>query len=148
MSANPETACSFRLDGRLFGFEISMVREVHPMAPMVPVPAASAGFLGLVNLRGAIHLVLDMRLLLGLPEKVPAAGDLLVLFNASAGPAFGVVVDEIGGIEKLSGPSLECPGPLVVSVFDTASGGALSLVRPQALLAAAADSSLVRGAMP
>jgi len=88
-----------------------------------------------VNLRGRIHLILNIRALLGLPEKAPSESDLLILFNETAGPSFGVVVDEIGGILPLSGPSLNSAGPLVASVM-AAKDGMLTLVRAEAMISA------------
>jgi len=130
MSEMGSHACSFRLDGRLYGFDLAGVREVHPYSPWVPVPLAHRGIDGLVNLRGRIHLILNIRALLGLPEKAPSESDLLILFNETAGPSFGVVVDEICGILPLSGPSLNSAGPLVASVM-AAKDGMRNLVRAE-----------------
>lgn len=146
MTAIPRRACSFRLDGRLYGFDIAMVREVHPMAPWVRVPLAPPGYHGLVNLRGRIHLILDIRHLLGLPSKAPAETDLLILFNDAAGPSFGVAADEIGEIVSLAGASLEHAGPLVEGAV-AVGGEMLTLVRAEALLGAAGENGNPRGVM-
>jgi purine-binding chemotaxis protein CheW len=146
MITHPRKACTFRLDGRLYGFEIGTVREVHPMAPWVRVPLAPAGFQGLVNLRGRIHLILDIRHLLGLPSKATAETDLLILFNDAAGPSFGVSADEIGEIVSLDGASLEDAGPLVEGAV-AVGGEMLTLVRAEALLGAAENNGTHRGDM-
>jgi purine-binding chemotaxis protein CheW len=135
MSERGSHACSFRLDGRLYGFDLARVREVHPYSPWVLVPLAHRGIHGLVNLRGRIHLILNIRALLGLPEKAPSESDLLILFNETAGPSLGVVVDEIGGILPLAGPSLDSSGPLVASAM-AAKDDMLTMVRAEALISA------------
>ena len=63
--------------------------------------------LGLVNIRGHIHLALDLRRLLGLPP-IPVTGESrLVLFKPIAGHSFGVVVDSISEIHTIAPDRLE-----------------------------------------
>jgi purine-binding chemotaxis protein CheW len=144
MSQRGSHACSFSLDGRLYGFDLAMVREVHPYSPWVPAPLAPRGIHGLVNLRGRIHLILNIRALLGLPDKASSESDLLILFNETAGPSFGVVVDAIGGILPLAGPSLPSPGPLVASAT-AAKDEILTLVRAEDLISAVSKRDLDGG---
>lgn len=145
MNTRSRKACSFLLDDRWYGFDLAMVREVHQWAPWIRVPLAPPGFHGLVNLRGRIHLILDLRHLLGLPEKPPADTDLLILFNEAAGRSFGVVADSIGEIVDLTGAALEHAGTLVEGTVAVV-GGMLTLVRAEALLAAAGENGNPRGA--
>jgi purine-binding chemotaxis protein CheW len=63
--------CTFRIDGLLFGVEITHVQEVLRAQPMTPVPLANAAVRGLINLRGQIVTALDLRHRLGLAALPP-----------------------------------------------------------------------------
>jgi purine-binding chemotaxis protein CheW len=95
--------CTFRVDGRLFGVDILDVKEVTAETAYTRVAHAPDEVLGLVNIRGHIHLALDLRALLGLPAADLAPTSRLLLFKPAVGNSFGVVVDEIAEIES-AGP--------------------------------------------
>jgi chemotaxis signal transduction protein len=90
--------CTFRLSGHLFGFDIRSVREVNAQTALTPVPHAPPVVRGYVNLRGHIFLVLDLRLLLGMEPAPVTADSRLLIFKATVGESFGVLVDRIGDI--------------------------------------------------
>ncbi|QEH32480.1 Chemotaxis protein CheW [Aquisphaera giovannonii] len=99
--------CTFRLDGRLFGFDVLDVKEVTPAAPTTRVPHAPDEVLGLVNIRGHIHLALSIRRLLGMPPAAAAPDNRLVLFKPPVGEAFGVIVDEVSEIRAVEAARIE-----------------------------------------
>lgn len=107
LTASPELFCTFRLDGRLFGVSILDVREVTTETTSTLIPHAPEEVLGLVNIRGHIHLVLDLRRLLGLPGARETQQSRIVLFKPSVAQALGVIVDEIAEICALTAERLE-----------------------------------------
>ena len=64
--------CTFRLGGRLYGVAVDRVQEVLRSAAVTPVPLAPPAVRGLINLRGEIVTVVDLRRPLGMEEP----GDL------------------------------------------------------------------------
>jgi purine-binding chemotaxis protein CheW len=99
--------CTFRLAGRLFGFDLFTVKEVNTQTRITPVPHAPAVVRGYVNLRGNVALVLDMRLVLGLQAGDLSADCRVVMLKASVGESFGVLVDQIGDIVRLRVEDIE-----------------------------------------
>jgi len=97
MSA-PQLYCTFRVDRRLFGVPIRDVREVTTETTSTRIPHAPPEVAGYVNIRGHIHLALDLRRMLGLPAGTRGQDHRLVLFQPGVGAAFGVLVDEVGDI--------------------------------------------------
>jgi len=91
---NARLFCTFRVDGRLFGVDLLAVKEVTAETTYTPIAHAPDEVLGLVNIRGHIYLALDLRKLLAMPRAPMSPASRLVLFKASVGPAFGVVVDQ------------------------------------------------------
>lgn len=54
------------INGELFGFELSMVREFAPLRSLTRVPMGPSAILGLLNLRGEILPLVDIRPALGM----------------------------------------------------------------------------------
>ena len=94
-SSDRMTLCTVRVDNQQYAFDMLAIREANQATPCVRVPGAPTEVLGMVNLRGSLFLLLDIRLLLGLPTREPAPQDLLVVFRPSQGEAFGVLVDSL-----------------------------------------------------
>src|SRR3954471_14943931 len=99
--------CTFRVGGRLYGVDILDVKEVTAETTYTRVAHAPDEVLGLVNIRGHIYLVLDLRRLLGLPATEVTGESRLLLFKPSVGSAFGVVVDEISEIQTADPDRIE-----------------------------------------
>jgi len=65
---------SFKLEGELFGVDILMVQEIIKQMPMTVVPDAPDFIAGIINLRGRIIPIIDLRkrLKLKADHQVPA----------------------------------------------------------------------------
>lgn len=102
---NTRQLCTFRIDGILFGVEVTHVQEVLRAQAMTPVPLANAAVSGLINLRGQIVTAIDMRARLQLQ---PREGELPM--NVVLRTADGVVsllVDEIGDVVQTDESTFE-----------------------------------------
>ncbi len=58
---------TFSLGEELFGVEVTRAREILSVTPVTKVPQTPEYLLGVINLRGQVVPVVDMRLKLGLP---------------------------------------------------------------------------------
>jgi purine-binding chemotaxis protein CheW len=83
------------------------VKEVTTETTCTRIPHAPAEVLGYVNIRGHIFLALDLRRLLALRDEGGGSDRRLVIFKPTVGPAFGVIVDEIGDIEAVAAAQIE-----------------------------------------
>lgn len=90
--------CTFSLAGRLCGVDILEVKEVNTENRFTVVFHAPEEVKGFVNIRGGIHLILDLRKILGFDDGSAANPGRLVLFKPAVGESFGVFVD---GIEEV-----------------------------------------------
>lgn len=93
--------CTFRLAGRLFGVDILDVKEVTPETNFTPIFHTPPEVKGYVNIRGKIHLVLDLRLMMGFESKELEETSKVILFKPEVGEAFGVLIDQIGEVVKV-----------------------------------------------
>jgi two-component system chemotaxis sensor kinase CheA len=100
--------CTFWLSGRLFGVDILGVKEITSKVEFTPVFHASLHIRGYVNIRGHIHLVINLKRLLGLEvsDENPMSGRV-ILFKTNIGESFGVLVDCIGDVVRVSENQIE-----------------------------------------
>jgi purine-binding chemotaxis protein CheW len=135
--------CSFHLADRLYGLPIMGIQEILRHLEVTRVPTAPAYVDGLINLRGQIAIVVDLRKRLGLP---PAPAGLLPVFIVAdlEGEAVSFTADRAGDVFDLDPAALEaCPGPAdaeaspVLGVF-TLECGLMHILDARALLDAAA----------
>jgi purine-binding chemotaxis protein CheW len=94
------------IGGQLFGLPISRVQDVFLPERLARVPLAPPEIAGLLNLRGRIVTTVDMRRRLGLPQP-PSDGSRLAIGIECRGESYGLLIDEIGEVLKLSLASRE-----------------------------------------
>lgn len=103
--------------GRGFLFPLREAGEIFALAPIQPVPHSHRWFLGVANLRGHLHGVVDLAGFLGLSAPVGTAGHglreqtRLVGFNQSLDLNCVLAVDRLSGLrgqdELTAEPALE-----------------------------------------
>jgi purine-binding chemotaxis protein CheW len=89
------------IDGQLFGLPIERVLDVFVPAYLARVPLAPAEIAGLLNLRGRIVTVIDMRRRLGLPDR-PTTEAAMAIGIEHNGDAYGLLVDSVGEVMRIS----------------------------------------------
>ncbi len=90
--------CTFIVSDRLYGADILKVKEITGEIAVTPVYHAPPEVRGLVNIRGQINLVLDLRLLLGFESKALEPESRIVLLKPESGESFGLLVDAVGDV--------------------------------------------------
>jgi purine-binding chemotaxis protein CheW len=80
-----------------YGIDILAVREIRGWTPVTRIPQSPDYLRGVLNLRGAIVPVLDLRLRFGLPQEEYTANTVNVIV-AVGGRLFGVVVDAVSDV--------------------------------------------------
>lgn len=90
----------FTLAYEKYGLESGYVREVYPLKDLTVLPGTPRHVLGIVNVRGQILSVIDLKRFFDLPQK--GLTDLNKLIVLESGPmAFCVLADVIGGVRSL-----------------------------------------------
>lgn len=91
-----ERYLTFSLGTDRYGIPLLSVKEVLAMPEIKAVPETPAYFLGLMNLRGQIVPVVDMRTKLGL--KPTARTEATVIISDCGDSVIGVVVDSVDSV--------------------------------------------------
>ncbi|MCL4471870.1 MAG: chemotaxis protein CheW [Gammaproteobacteria bacterium] len=87
----------FLLAHERYAVESDYVREVYPLEELTPLPCTPAFVLGIVNVRGEILSVIDLKKFFDLPEK--GLTDLnKVIVIESKDMVFGILADAISGV--------------------------------------------------
>lgn len=102
MNCDEALFCTFEAAGRLFGVPIEDIKEVTAEVQCTGIPHSPDCVRGYVNIRGQIILALDLKRLLKLPLDSEPEAKRLVIFKQVVGPAFGLLVDEVGEIATVS----------------------------------------------
>ena len=94
------------IGGQLFGLPISRVQDVFMPERLTRVPLSSAEIAGVLNLRGRIVTVVDMRARLGLPKNDDGKPPMAVGVDLR-GESYGLLIDQIGEVLRLPDDSRE-----------------------------------------
>ena len=87
---------------RGFLFPLKEAGEISPLAPIVPVPHAHSWFMGVANLRGHLHGVVDLAGFLGVKAAVEPLREQsrLVAFNTLLDLNCALLVDRLSGLRN------------------------------------------------
>src|SRR3954467_4322075 len=98
------------IGGQLFGLPISRVQDVFMPDRITRVPLSEPEIAGVLNLRGRIVTVVDMRGRLGLPPRSDDKPSMAVGIELK-GESYGLLIDAVGEVLKLGEETRE-PNPV------------------------------------
>jgi purine-binding chemotaxis protein CheW len=96
----------FELGREAFGIRVPKVREIMGLQDITTVPQTPVHVKGVINLRGKVIPVVDLRLKFGLPEQkyTPRTCTIVVQVKGESGPLFvGIVVDGVAEVAQSGG---------------------------------------------
>ncbi|HEY9073171.1 MAG TPA: chemotaxis protein CheW, partial [Desulfobaccales bacterium] len=100
----------FSLAYERYALETALVREVHPLKELTPLPCTPPFILGIINLRGQILAVIDLKRFFNLPEK--GLSDLNKVIILRRGRLeVGLLADAVAGVRAVSAPEVQAPLP-------------------------------------
>jgi purine-binding chemotaxis protein CheW len=97
---------TFRLGKEEYGVEIKQVQEIIRAADITPVPGAPAHVRGVINLRGKIIPVVDLRRRFGLPAVEESEERRIVVVEVGD-KRLGMLVDSVSQVIKFSSSVME-----------------------------------------
>ena len=96
---------TFALDNEEYGVGVMKVKEIIGMMPVTPVPRTPDYVLGVINLRGKVIPVVDLRLRFGLEsvEYTDRTCVIVVEISGPSGPVMvGIVVDAVSDVLNIN----------------------------------------------
>ena len=110
---------TFRLDNEEYGIDILKVQEIRGYEPPTRVADAPEFIKGVVNLRGTIVPIVDMRLKFGCSKAEYNAFTVVIILSLRS-RIVGIVVDSVSDVMELSSESLKT-APDMDGVIDSGS---------------------------
>jgi len=105
-SGDEEHLVTFQLNGQEYAVDINQVQEIIRVPGMVPVPKAPEFVEGVINLRGAVIPVIDLRKRFGMPAKTQDEQSRVVVVDIG-GVRTGVRVDTVREVLKIPRRDIE-----------------------------------------
>ncbi len=97
---------SFFLSNEEYGFEIQKVQEIICLLPVTPVPRTPEFILGVINLRGKVIPVTDLRTKFAMPPAKPTAETCIIVVRVGS-LEMGIVVDKVSEVMEIAPTNIE-----------------------------------------
>jgi len=99
---------TFRLGDEEYGLEILKVQEIRSYSAITPLPNTPRAVRGVMNLRGQIIAVVDLRLTLGMPETTYNRFAVVIVVSI-AGKVVGLLADAVSDVLTLARTDVQPP---------------------------------------
>ncbi len=112
---------TFALGEEEYGFEILKVREIFGLTSITPIPRTPAHIKGVINLRGQVIPVLDLRVKFGMMEVEPTDQTCIIVVETELGGKIvstGIIVDKVSEVQNISSEDVD-PAPEFGSMVET-----------------------------
>ena len=123
---------SFTVGEELFAVDILRVQEINRMMALTKVPQSPSGVEGVINLRGRIIPVLDLRVQFGFPKSDQNDQTRIIVVEVS-GNTIGFVVDSVHEVMRIQSSIVE-PNPQMGTSIDSSYVSGVAKLDEQLLI--------------
>jgi len=109
---------TFFLEDEEYGIEILKVQEIIGMMSVTPVPRTPSFVRGVINLRGNVMPIIDLRLKFGMPAIAQTEETCIIVVRAQ-GVEMGIIVDKVSEVLDIATEEID-PVPSFGATVDTA----------------------------
>ena len=107
-SGSVSQVVSFRLSNEEYGLDIMKVQEIILMGEITEIPEVPDYLCGLINLRGKVIPIVDLRKRFGLDAAGSSEQSRIIVLNSSR-HTFGIVVDAVSEVLRIEQGQIEPP---------------------------------------
>jgi len=97
---------TFFLENEEYGVEILKVQEIIGLMPITPVPLTTKYILGVINLRGKIHPIMDLKIKFGM-DKTQITDETCIIVIKTASLMMGILVDKVSEVMNVAEGDIE-----------------------------------------
>jgi purine-binding chemotaxis protein CheW len=116
-----KTCLSFRLDEEVFAIDVSKVINILEMSHITRIPKAPGYMKGVINLRGTVLPVIDLRTKFGLPEKEATVDTSIIVLSIHLdgdSVLVGTLVDAVREVLELKTEDI-APSPTIGAKYNS-----------------------------
>ena len=104
----------FSLAREVYGIDVSDVREIIRMQPVTKVPKAAFFIEGIINLRGRVIPVVNIRKRFDIEEAEQTAESRIVVVDIE-GSTIGIMVDAVTEVIRVATDAIQAPSDIVAA---------------------------------
>ncbi len=128
---------TFMLAKETYGVGAGFVREVYPLKDYTPLPGVPSFIFGIINIRGQILPIVDLKKFFNLPEKgLGELNKVIILQNENM--KFGILADTITGIQTIDDVDLQASVDTITGIgaeyLKGVTGDRIIILDPETLL--------------
>lgn len=105
----------FQLEYENYAIETVYIREAYPLKELTPIPCTPPFVLGIINVRGQILSVLDLKEFFNLPEKGLTDMNKVIILH-SGKMEFGILADAILGVRSIPLGDIQASLPTLTDI--------------------------------
>ncbi len=109
---------TFTLDGGEFGISILDIQEIRNYSQVTPIPNSPHNLCGVINLRGTVIPIIDLRRTLELPSVNHDKFTVIIVINIDQ-LVQGLVVDSVSDVLEVRSTDIDVPPALASSSMST-----------------------------
>jgi purine-binding chemotaxis protein CheW len=106
---------TFKLEGEVFAVDVANIREILDYIPATKVPGTPEFMRGVINVRGSVIPVMDMRLKFGLPKGEETVNTCIVVLEVTMEndkTVLGALADSVQEVFEMEDSAIEPPPKL------------------------------------
>jgi len=123
---------TFILGNEVYGIEILKAREIIGLMDITTVPQTPEYMKGVINLRGKVIPVIDLRLKFGMPEEEHTQETCVIVVEVN-NTSLGIIVDSVSEVSDINGGEIE-DAPSFGQGIDTSFIMALGKVKDKIII--------------
>ena len=124
---------TFCLGDEEYGVDIMQVMEIRSWTATTRLPNTPDFVLGIINLRGVVVPVLDIRLRFGM-TPAELTGKSVVIILSSVERTLGILVDSVSDILEVRANNIKAPPPMSDAIEDAFLHGLVSIDKRMVVL--------------
>ena len=105
----------FMLAHERYALELTHIREVYPLKELTPLPGTPDFVLGIINIRGQILSIVDIKRFFDLPEKGLTNLNQVIILQSEE-MEFGILADEILGTKSIPANTIQDSLPTLTGI--------------------------------
>lgn len=114
-AADTLEAVEFELASEHYALPLAQVREVSLLKELTPVPCTPPFVLGIINLRGEIRTVIDLKKFFDLPDKgITEMNKIIIVQEGDL--QLGILADAIRGVRHIRLDDIQPPLPTLTGI--------------------------------
>jgi purine-binding chemotaxis protein CheW len=107
---------TFCLAGEEYGINILKVQEIKGWSEVTPMPNTPDFILGVINLRGTVVPIVDLRTHFGMPAQPPGPTTVVIVVRTrdtqDTQRTMGIVVDAVSEVRNIAESDVQPPPPI------------------------------------